>query len=237
MLKPYNKEDESYMTYYFEAQDDDENPKDTPDLGEYDCCDNQKCIDKTMKELTRKYPGEKIEPIRWSNDGDHNKIDHCYQCSRPLNSQLTWIKQELEHHELYSVTKRHLKMSSVAFDVIAMLEAMPTVDVSISDYDRHQQTLGNEEPMKNAMERMEKFVTRVIDYAEMVIAVMGGKRITRYVVIARPKGKNKKLMMISIPRLDKNKALEEKGMLNRVSDQFYKEFDIAKYPFKNAEKR
>ena len=108
-LEPFNKEDLSTEIVYFETQDEEGIATDKIDFSEYDCCGSHKCVDKTLKELRRKYPNERIEEVYYRNDGDHNNINRCYQCSRPLNESLTWIDQEFEHHEEYSTTLRDLK--------------------------------------------------------------------------------------------------------------------------------
>lgn len=170
LLHPFNKEDVSCWTYYFEDQDEEGNPLNKLDFSEYDCCDNDKCIQDTLSELRKKYPKSIIESVQWANNGDHERIDNCYQCGRPLNSQLTWIRQELEHHECYSITKRDLKHSRTAFDVICLLDAMPSADERISSYAIHQATYcGNSEPLFEQKKQQKEFVMRVVSYATLII--------------------------------------------------------------------
>lgn len=177
LLNPFNKEEVSHLTYYFEAQDEEWNQKDSMKFNYYDCCGHDKCIDKTLKELRKKYPKEKVEYVQWGNDGDHNQIDSCYQCGRPLNSQLTWIREEFEHHETHSIKRRDLKRSRTAFNVICLLEAMPTCDETISGYEKHQSAIGNNKPMEEKVQRMKDFNERVCKYAELVISVMKIKKL------------------------------------------------------------
>ena len=100
-------------------------------------------------------------------EGDYDRIDRCYICGCPLNESLTWIESELDHHEEYSIIKDQLKESATAFDVRVMLEAMPTHDYEISEYEK-----AHPEILPDALKRQSDFVDRVVKYASKVIEVL-----------------------------------------------------------------
>jgi hypothetical protein len=164
MLKPFVKESPSYCLYYFRESEGGD------DLSDYDCCDSKKCYSKTEKELKKRHPD--LEMTYSHNDGDHDKIGSCYQCGKPLNRQLTWVGEEFNHHSENSITKRDLKRSRTAFDVICMLEAMPSQDRTISQYSKHQNDLGNPKPLQEQMQGQVDFVNKMVEYAETVIRVL-----------------------------------------------------------------
>ncbi len=138
---------------------------------EYDTCDDEKCIKESKKEIRKSYgKGIHIEENWSDNDGDHENIERCSICGRPLSNSLTWIEQELDHHEKNTITIEDLQDGCSAFDVKIMLEAMPTCDHCISEYDLHQERIGNPKPLEQAKKRQEEFINRVINYAELVIS-------------------------------------------------------------------
>ncbi len=138
---------------------------------EYDTCDDEKCIRESKKEIRKSYgKGIHIEENWSDNDGDHENIERCSICGRPLCNSLTWIEQELDHHEKYSISLADFQDQSTAFDVKVMFEAMPTCDHRISEYDLHQERIGNSEPLEQAKKRQVEFISRVINYAELVIS-------------------------------------------------------------------
>jgi hypothetical protein len=158
LLSHYDKEDCSHALHFFRRKDvyGDE-------IGE-EVCDNEKCVKAYLKHIYTVY-----DPY---NNGDHESIDHCAICFRPLNEQLTWIGSEFEHHVEYSTTKEDLTESCVAFDVRCMLEAMPTIDHKIDTYHIHESQMGNDQPLKDALAHQKKFVDKVVAYAELVISVL-----------------------------------------------------------------
>lgn len=161
LLKTYDKEDVSRYTYYFVVSEDDH----TEISLEYDCCDNSECIEKTLKELKEEYP--ECEFLCELNHGDHERIERCYQCDKPLHESLAWIESELDHHEQYSITKDQLQESCIAFEVRVMFEAMPTCDFEISEYAKL-----NYKRLAEALKDQSNFVERVVKYADKVIKVL-----------------------------------------------------------------
>jgi len=164
LLKPFNKEDVSSGLVYFRKV------KDQDELGsEYDCCDNEKCVKETLKYLRKKCKGSRFEDVYTLNDGDHDGIGRCFQCSRPLNEFMTWVQEELSHWEGTYLTKKRLWNSSNSFDLIAMFESMPSMDESMSDYDKHQADIGNYEPWNDTIKDQRLLVKRVVNVAKRVI--------------------------------------------------------------------
>lgn len=99
LLKEYDKEDVANGSYTFEY-----NGEMLSD-GDYMCCDNEECATAVMKNI-RKDIGKYKRIKRWwiGNCYDHDKIERCSVCNRPLNESLT------------------------AFDVRIMLESLPSND-------------------------------------------------------------------------------------------------------------
>lgn len=174
LVTPFDKEKVAYGGNYFEVQDDDGNlSDDNIDFADYDCCDSDKCVNKILKELKKEHKGVNIQPVYWANDGDHENIASCYNCGKPLNEQLTWIKSEFDHHKEYTVTKEALISSRNAFDVRCMLEAMPSCDERIMDYAMHQKNaFGNEKPYNESKKRQEAFVESFMEYVQKVITAL-----------------------------------------------------------------
>jgi len=165
LLEPYAQNEQtkiSYSTYYFKIKD--EGVLDT------DCCDDKKCIKKTLKNIREEYGKyTRVETICYTNDGDHDKIERCNICGRPLNEFLTWIDDEFKHHKENSITKKDLIDPATAFEVKSMLDAMPSCDYEISGYTKHQYSLGNLLPLMEEKRNQKKFVAAVVDYAKLII--------------------------------------------------------------------
>src|ERR1700748_178934 len=125
LLEPYDKENVSYDLYYFVDKDENDNEIGDLDLIEYDCCGNIECMEKTLKELKEEYSDHIIDYYNTDNNSDHERIDSCYCCGRPLNGSLTWIKYELEHWLENAILKEHIS-SRDAFDLRVMLQSMPS---------------------------------------------------------------------------------------------------------------
>ena len=172
LLKPFDKEDCSFSLHFFRRKD-----IDGDEIGD-EVCDNEKCVKKYLKQLRSEIgKGKRIYTVYDPyNNGDHERIDSCAICYRPLNEQLTWIKSEFEHHQEYSVTKEDLTESRTAFDVRCMLEAMPSVDYKIDEYHKHQNSLGNDKPLKEALKRQSDFVDEVVKYAALIVEVLSSSR-------------------------------------------------------------
>jgi len=167
LIKPYDKENCSFSLHYFKKKD-----CDGDEIGE-ETCDNEECAKEAAKQLRKIYGNFNVyTEYDHYNNGDHESISSCCICGRPLNEQLTWIDSEFEHHQHYSITKEDLTESRTAFDVRCILEAMPTVDCSISQYCIHQNNLGNDKPLKEALKRQSEFVDEVVKYAGLVVEVL-----------------------------------------------------------------
>jgi len=169
LLRPYNKEEVSHEIAYFESVDTDGDKSDDLDLIEYDTCNNDSCVLATLSELQQKYPEYKIKEWYMDNNGDHDSIDSCYRCGRPLNEFMTWIRQEFEHHQEHSLTKNDLTESRTAFDIIAMLQSFPSNDYEIGGYAIKQNQLGNQVPLQESIKRRDEFINQVMAFAENII--------------------------------------------------------------------
>lgn len=169
LLKPFDKENCSFSLHYFREKN-----IDGDEIGE-EVCDDDKCVKKYLKQLRAEIgKGKRIHTVYDPyNNGDHERIDSCAVCGRPLNEQLTWINSEFDYHHEYSITRECLTESRTAFDVRCMLEAMPTVDCSIGGYPIHQNNLGNKKPLEEALDRQTRFVNKVVKYAELVVQILG----------------------------------------------------------------
>jgi len=157
-LEPgYKKSQVSYYTYYFLKEDGDEIS------GEYDCCDNDECINKTREELEKEYPN--LQTMYYDNDGDHENIERCYQCNKPLNEHLTWIEYELDHYHEYlndPIPKNE------QFDLYCILQSIPSCDCSISEYVKHQLKLGNKDPLNESIKETKEFYQKVKELIDKI---------------------------------------------------------------------
>ncbi len=169
LLKPFDKESCSFSLHFFKEKNiyGDE-------IGE-EVCDDDKCVKKYLKQLRSEIgKGKRIYTVYDPyNNGDHERLDSCAICGRPLNEQLTWIDSEFDYHQEYSVTRESLTESRTAFDVRCMLEAMPTADCRIEGYPIHQNSLGNKKPLEEALGRQNQFINKVVKYAELIVQILG----------------------------------------------------------------
>jgi hypothetical protein len=62
-----------------------------------------------------------------------------------------------------------LKNSRTAFDLRVIFESIPSNDYDIGGYAKHQNLLGNPEPLKQALINQRWFINEVVEYAELVI--------------------------------------------------------------------
>ena len=125
----------------------------------------------TIESLRELHPKEHIDSYHIDSGGDKESIGSCYVCGRPLATSLTWITQELEHHEEHSINYGDLTSSRTAYDIILLLEAMPSQDYTFSGYDKYQYSLGNKEPYKQKLKWINEFNQRVVNLAKRIIAV------------------------------------------------------------------
>lgn len=161
LLKKYDKEDVTDWIYYFVVSED--NYEEISP--EYDCCDNQECYEKTLKELRKESPY--CIYLYQDNGGDHENINYCYQCGKPLNDTLTWIEQELDHHTENNLEKKCFQVSGIAFEIRVMFKSFPSIDYEISDYDKT-----HPESMVQKIKMQKKFTDRVINYAKQIILIL-----------------------------------------------------------------
>ncbi len=137
LLSPYDKEDVSNYTHYFERSEGDGYDSDR------DTCDKDECVDKSKKNIRLDYGNfAPIIEVYYSNDGDHENIERCCICERPLNSSLTWISQEFEYYRDNFPSKKYLKDSRTAFDLKVIFESIPSIDER-RDTDREKKLLNS----------------------------------------------------------------------------------------------
>ena len=168
LLKPYDKEDCSFSLHFFREKN-----IDGGEIGE-EVCDNKKCVKKYLKQLRSEIGKGKHIYVVYDhyNNGDHERIGSCASCGRPLNEQLTWIRHEFDYYESIVITKEDLTKSRTAFDIRCILEAMPSIDYRVSDYDTHQHKLGNKTPLKESLQRQKDFVDNIVKFAALVIEIL-----------------------------------------------------------------
>lgn len=85
-IEPFSDKEISRSVTFFKMNDEDLS-------SEYDCCDNQDCIDKAKEQIKNTFGNEPIEECNYDNDGDHewstNKNSKRYErrnfkyCQRP----------------------------------------------------------------------------------------------------------------------------------------------------------
>jgi hypothetical protein len=138
LLYPYAEKelkDVSYSITYFKIDGDDNS--------EYDVCDNDDCIKKLYTQLKEEYPDSVIEIAYSDNDSDHDNLECCAACGRHLNTQLTYIKDEVDY---YLDDKEEWNKESFilnAFDLFCILEALPSNDYDASKWAINQYYQGN----------------------------------------------------------------------------------------------
>lgn len=165
LLYPLNDESSSRMTAYFEEVDED--GYQIEELGtEYDVCDDDECINYMLENLKLSYPDKKIDYRLYHNDGDHENIERCHKCGKPLNEFLKWIKWELDYIE-DNMSIEDIK--SNAFDLIAVFQSFPSIDYEVSPYALNQKMLGNNEPIERTLKNQKEFKDKVIGIMTYVI--------------------------------------------------------------------
>jgi len=154
-LEPYySLKEVSYQTVYFKI-------KDNTELMDFDCCDNEKCIEKSKADIREQYgKGTHIEECWYDNDGDHEKIEYCTQCGKPLNEQLTWYEDELNYIESEQpYTIEFLKEE--AFLIYCIL------DNTISLFEKN-----NSNRLKIALDIREQFFQRIIKLSDSINEIL-----------------------------------------------------------------
>jgi hypothetical protein len=155
-IEPFSKKEISQWTYYFEVKGE--------EVNDFDCCDDEKCIKASKKDIRVQYgKGTHVKEVYYANDGDHERIEICTQCFKPLNEWLTWCESELDYLEQDPFTPQSLK--DEGFLIHCILQSSPTHDYAISDYAKHQ----GGEALQRAFDSREMFFQRIGKLAEAVI--------------------------------------------------------------------
>jgi len=155
-IEPLINKETSRWTCYFKVKGEDVS-------SEFDCCDNEKCIKQTKADIRRKYgKGTHVEEVYYDNDGDHEKIETCCQCGKPLNEWLTWCRDELEYLEDNKPwTPEFLKTEG--FLIYCILQSSPTMDYDISNHGNNNSDI---------LENREQFFQRILQLAQSVIQIV-----------------------------------------------------------------
>jgi len=156
-IEPFSHKEISQMTVYFQVRGEGVS-------SEYDCCDNEKCIKQSKADIRKDY-GKKthVEECWYDNDGDHECIETCSQCGKPLNEFMTWCESELEYIEGIELNVDTLK--DEAFLIYCILQSVPSNDCDISGYHQYQ----GGKILEDALERREKFYQRIGKLAKTII--------------------------------------------------------------------
>lgn len=157
-IYPFVKKEISRLTYYFTVKGD--------EVNEYDCCDNIDCIKKSKKAIRGEYgKGTHIEEHCYSNDGDHDKIEVCSVCGKPLNEFLTWCEYELEYLEENKPYNTEFLINE-AFLINAIFQSSHNVvDCRISQYSINK----GGEILEVELNARELFFQRIAELAQSVI--------------------------------------------------------------------
>lgn len=160
VLRPFDKEEVSSMTVYYEVKGQE------VDM-EYDTCNNIKCIKQGKANIRSQYgKGTHVLDRLTYNDGDHENIESCSVCFRPLVSSLTWIDSEFEHHKIHTVTYDDVTSSRNAFDLIVMFNSFPSNDHGIRRYAEC-----TDELYEQQKQRQDEFKKSVLDYAKYILSI------------------------------------------------------------------
>ncbi|GEM_PF-1791652 len=149
-IEPFSHKEISRFTYYFRVRGE--------DVNEFDCCDDEKCIKSAKKEIRKQYgKGTHVEECYSDNDGDHESIEICTQCGKPLNEWLTWCNSELEFLEGNRPWSAEF-LKEEGFLINCILQSTPTMDCDISGYAKHQRG----EILQKELKSREDFFQRII---------------------------------------------------------------------------
>ena len=156
-IEPFSKKEISQWTYYFKVKGEEVS-------GEFDCCDDEKCIKQTKAAIRKQYgKGTHVEEVYYDNDGDHDDIEICCQCGKPLNDWLTWCDSVLEYIEQYKPWNVQF-LKDEAFLIHCIFQSSPTMDCFISEYAKN-----NSDRLKSALESREEFFQRIGNLAQCVL--------------------------------------------------------------------
>jgi hypothetical protein len=156
-IEPFSHKEISRDIYYFRVRDEEVS-------SEFDCCDDEKCVKEAKKAIREQYgKGTHVEECYSDNDGDHENIETCSVCGKPLNEYLTWCKYELEileEHKPWTIDF----IKEEGFTISVILESIPTMDYDISGYARHQ----GGEILQEALQQREDFFQRILLLVQVV---------------------------------------------------------------------
>lgn len=157
-IRPFSEKEISRDMVYFKFRGEE-----LPD--EFDCCDNKICIKQAKADIRKKYgKGIHLEEWRYSNDGDHERIEICNQCGKPLNEWLTWCESELEYLEENKPWSVEF-FKNEGFLIHCIFQSSPTLDYEISERAKYQ----GGEILKKELETREQFFQRLGELAKNVI--------------------------------------------------------------------
>jgi hypothetical protein len=157
-IEPFANKEISRNTYYFKVKGEEVS-------SEYDCCDDEKCIKEAKKAIRENHgKGIRVEECYSDNDGDHESIEICSVCGKPLNEWLTWCESELDYLEEDKPWSAQF-FKDQAFLITAILRSTPTMDCDISNYAKHQ----GGKILEDDLQEREDFFQRIGQLAQAVI--------------------------------------------------------------------
>jgi hypothetical protein len=167
-IEPFSYKEISRYTYYFKVKGEEIS-------SEFDCCDDEKCIKEAKKAIRKQYgKNTHIEECYSDNDEDHESIEICSICGKPMNEYLTWCNSELEYLEENKPWDAQF-LADEGFVIGVILDSTPTMDCNISDYAKYQKG----ETLQKALQSREEFFQRIGKLAQSVIdadfAVLNGR--------------------------------------------------------------
>ncbi len=157
-IEPFSRKEISQYLIYFKEKGEEIS-------SEFDCCDDENCIKEAKKMIRQQYrKGMHIEECYSDNDGDHENIEICYVCGKPMNEYLTWCDSELDYLEKNKPWNAQF-LSDEGFVIGVILNSTPTMDCDISNYAKHQ----GGEILKKEIQSREDFFQRIGQLAKAVI--------------------------------------------------------------------
>jgi hypothetical protein len=156
-IAPFSIEEVSRIKVYFKIEDEEVS-------SEFDCCDNDECIIEAKEAVRGRYGQEAdIEECYYDNDGDHENIETCSVCCKPLNEYLTWCESELEYLEENKPWDAQF-LKDQGFLINCILNSTPSMDCDISRYSQCQ----GGEILQEALKEREDFFQRI---GELALAI------------------------------------------------------------------
>lgn len=156
-IEPFSKKEIAQWIYWFKVKGEEVS-------GEFDCCDDEICVKNAKTAIRDQYgKGTHVEECYSSNDGDHEAIELCPQCDKPLNEWLTWCDTELEYLEECKPWNAEF-IKDEGFLIHCILKSSPTMDCSISNYAKK-----DGDRLKCALKDREHFFQRIGNLAQYII--------------------------------------------------------------------